>query len=155
EKGSASDTLHIKYFKFIKQKEGFSVAASFKIKGDGIGVKGLSFNQGKDDAITMEYNSGLKSFKFAASGTLNYKSKDKDTGDSNSKFSLSLIPVTIKRVDLASKYWSVYLEAEADAKVSIGPASIKLSKLLVSIGSTGVSKDEMLKFLSSDDEKFD
>src|SRR5690606_21608076 len=65
EKGAGADTLFINEFKFLKKSKGFSVAASFRIGGDGIGVKGLSFKQGATDAISMEYDSGLKSFKFA------------------------------------------------------------------------------------------
>ncbi len=155
EKGAGADTLFINEFKFLKKSKGFSVAASFRIGGDGIGVKGLSFKQSATDAISMEYDSGLKSFKFAASGKLNYKSKDKDKGDSQSKFSAELFPVEIKRFEFATKDWSFLLMASANAKVSLGVASIKLSKLLVSIGSTGVSKDEMLEFLASDDIEAD
>ena len=151
EKGSGADTLFINEFKFLKKSKGFSVAASFRIGGDGIGVKGLSFQQNATDAISMEYDSGLKSFKFAASGKLNYKSKDKDKGNSQNKFSAGLFPVAINRFEFATKDWSFLLMASANAKVSLGVASIKLSKLLVSIGSTGVSKDEMLDFLASDD----
>jgi len=155
EKGSGADTLFINEFKFLKKSKGFSVAASFRIGGDGIGVKNLSFKQSATDAISMEYDSGLKSFKFAASGKLNYKSKDKDKGGSQSKFSAELFPVEINRFEFATKDWSFLLMASANAKVSLGVASIKLSKLLVSIGSTGVSKDEMLEFLASDDIEAD
>lgn len=151
EKGSGADTLFINEFKFIKKSKGFSVGASFRIGGDGIGVKGLSFKQSASDVISMEYDSGLKSFKFAASGKLNYKSKDKDKGDSQSKFSSQLFPIEIKRFEFATRDWSFLLMASANAKVSLGVASIKLSKLLVSIGNTGVSKDEMLEFIASDD----
>jgi|GEM_PF-1346591 len=155
EGGGSADTLSIKEFKFILKDKKPSVAAAFRIGGDGIGVKGLSFNQDPSQEISMDYDGQNKSFLFKASGKINYKSKDKDKGDAQSKFSATLFPVEINRFEFGTKDWSFLLMASPNAKVSLGVASIKLSKLLVSIGGTGVSISDMKSFLASEDVTVD
>jgi len=153
EEGSGADTLFIKEFSFIMKEGKPSITAALRIGGDGIGVKGLSFSQDASQEISLAYDGDEKSFMLKASGKLNYKSKDKDKDKGGGKFSASLFPIEINRFEFGTKDWSFLLMASANAKVSLGVASIKLSKLLVSVGSTGVSKSEMMDFLASDDVK--
>lgn len=155
EAGGGADTLFIKEFKFKKEAKSVSVLASFRLGGDGVGVKGLSFSQEESDELTFEYDASKRTFRMVASGKLNYKSKEKGKESPKGKFSAELFPVEINRFEFTTRDWGFLIMASANAKVSLGVASLKLSKLLVSIGNTSVNKSEMMQFLRSPDVEVD